>query len=290
MTFNAISIIPQNSNSIRFDVRNVDQNNPYQVKKIEGLDPDELSPMFYGSSSDGTQRFYDLALKPREITILIQLNPRFNLSETHTYLRKELYKRILATRTGLSEIQFHDDAMTIARLYGFITRFESPQFTKTPTVQITIRCNDPMFRGLVPTVIGDGITAFDDFGGGRLTFYDDDSDAPHGVVLQFVSTSSSLNTVFTLRDDLSTFPYTWEFQIVPVTTFLTGDILRISSEFNNKYVTMERSGVVTNMLDRIVITKNTWPLIFPGPNTFVMQEFAKWDMTKVTFTPAFWGL
>ncbi len=87
MRVTSISMLSNDKEAISFDLRNVASQSPYMVKTIIGLDADELIPRFYGFSKNGTKKFYDFKLKPRDIVMRIVMNPRFNLDESTSYIR-----------------------------------------------------------------------------------------------------------------------------------------------------------------------------------------------------------
>jgi hypothetical protein len=254
----------------------------YIVKQILGLDADEIIPRFYGFSKDGTKRFYDFRLKPKDLVMRVVLNPRFSLNETNSNIRDELYKAIAPTRTGQLEIQFHSGGTTPARLYGHITKVEVPYFSQIPELQITIRCDDPMFRGLTPVVLD----ATDLGSANPVIIADSSSTAPHGLALKMTLTASL--ATFIIQDKASS--PTWKFEVVPATTFLTGDEIYLSTEFTNRYLYRIRSGVTLHLLDKIDPEDSVWPIIFPGENPLYFPGMASLDWNYLQFLPAYWGV
>jgi len=281
MRVTSVSLFANESEAIRFDLRNVASQSQYVVRQILGLDAEELVPRFDGFSKDGSQAFYDVRMKPRDVVMRIVLNPRFNLNETHDYIRDTLYKAISATRSGLLELQFHAGASIAATIKGHMTKFEVAYFSKTPELQITIRCNDPLFRGINPVVMN--VTDLPIVN--PVVLADSMSTAPHGFRLRidFKATTPT----FTVRD-AETNP-TWEFKVVPPTSFLSGDVLYFSSEYAKRYLYMIRGGVTTHLLDRIEPT-SIRPLIFPGFNEFWFPEIASFNWQELRFDAAYWGV
>ena len=126
------------------------------------MDAEEIVPRFYGFGLTTTSplntkpRFYDFGMKPRNVVIRVVLNPRYKLDETYADIRDELYRNISSNRTGLIVLHFYYGATTVARLTGFITKFEVSHFTQLPEAQITIRCDDPMFRAINSVMLRTG--------------------------------------------------------------------------------------------------------------------------------------
>lgn len=281
MRVTSVSLFANEEEAIRFDLRNVSSQSPYVIRSMIGLDAEELIPRFDGFSKDGSQSFYDVRMKPRDIVMRIVLNPRFNLNETHDYIRDTLYKAISATRSGLLEMQFQAGASIAARIFGHMTKFEVAYFSKTPELQITIKCDDPLFRGMNPVVmqVADLPTV------NPIVVADSLSTAPHGLSLRIAFKATT--ATFTIRDK-NTNPE-WEFKVTPASSFLSGDVLYLGTEFNNRYLYMVRSGVTTHLLDRID-PSSIRPTIFPGFNQFWFPEIASFNWQELRFDAAFWGV
>ncbi len=72
-------------------------------------------------------------------------------------------------------MQFNNGDNTVAAISGFVTKFEAPNFTKTPEVQLTVNCSDPMLKALDEVNVD--VTDLDPF---FTTIVDDESTSPHG--------------------------------------------------------------------------------------------------------------
>lgn len=280
MTLTTVNLISEDQETLRLDVDRV-YHSPYLVKKITGLDADDLVPKFYGFSIDGTKKFYNLNLKPRTISILIHLHPRPHLDETVKSLRDQLYKMILVGRTGLLRVQFFDGASCLGRIDGLVTKFEAPSFTTDPTITLTIQCKDPMIRGinkltLTPTEIGTLST---------IQISDSQSTAPHGFKMDIIFTGA-IGEFNIQNKQVSP---DWYFKLIGTSLFAVGDTLHISTEFGNKYVYRIRGGVTTYLMDKID-PSSIWPTIFSGLNSFYISQFASIDWLGIEYDTAYWGL
>src|SRR5215510_8111613 len=138
MRISNITLNANESEICDFGFRDPTTRNQYIAKAIIGLDSDEIVSKFYAFGLDSKNRFYDLAIKEREVVIRIALNPNRVISDTYSDLRDDLYKAISASRTGEVQLYFYSGATLIAELSGFITKFEVPHFSKIAEVQITI--------------------------------------------------------------------------------------------------------------------------------------------------------
>lgn len=261
--------------------KNPSSSNPYNTTAIDGLDAEEVTAKFYGLAVTSKKKQYNLSLPERDVTLHIALNPDFAANKSYSDLRDDLYKAVYSSRTGLIELRFKDDAVTKAVLYGFVSKFESPRFTKTPEVNITIRCPEPMLKAPTRTdisVVGLGST---------FTITDSLSTAPHGM--KFDLTFNADTATFVMKDSATP---EWAFTLNPVAVggvsgFKNNDHLYVSSESGDKSVYLIRSGTTYPLADKIV-PGSSWPLIFPLANTFVITTgvFTWGAMSHVT---TYWG-
>ena len=106
--------------AITFSLRDADPNAQYMVRTIIGIDAQEIIPKFYGFGLQSKQRLYDFGMKARDIVIRAVLKPRFNLDESYSDIRDELYRAISANRTGIVVLHFNSGATTVAKIPGFI--------------------------------------------------------------------------------------------------------------------------------------------------------------------------
>lgn len=267
--------------AINFSLRNSDPTAQYMVRTILGLDADDLIPKFYGFGLATKPKFYNFGMKPRDIVMRIVLNPRFNLDESYSDVRDELYKAISSNRTGLIVLHFRSGATTVSRIMGFITKFEVPYFERLPEVQITVHCNDPLFRAINPVIY----TPSELNTTNPILVADSLSTAPHGFHFQvtFKATAPS----FTIQD-VATNPE-WVFTVTPNGGFQSGDVLDFSSDYGDKFLYMVRGGVTTHLMDRIA-PGSIMPMIFPGHNEFYFVNIAQIDWNTLDYYAAYWGV
>jgi hypothetical protein len=276
-----IGLYSDNVEAISFSLTDVEPTDQYMVRNIVGLDGDELIPRFYGFGRRTGQKFYDFAMKPRDIVIRIVLHPRFNLDESYSDVRDTLYRAISSVRTGLITLHFNAGATTVARIFGFITKFEVPYFTQLPEVQITVRCDDPMFRAINPVVYDPSKLRTTN----PIIIADSLSTAPHGFQMQVTFTAATAS--FTIQDE-ATDPE-WLFKVIPSGGFLTGDILHFSSEYTNKYLYLIRDLTTIQLVDKIQ-PESVWPIIFPGATEFHFVDIANFDWDVLEYYAAYWGV
>ncbi len=269
------------NNVVNLSYRDPTSQNPYIVKSIIGLDADEIIPKFYGVSDISNEKYYDLSLSKRDVIIQIGLNPNFSLGKSYSELRDDLYRLISSSRTGSIQLQFNNGDITVAAISGFVTKFEAPNFTKTPEVQLTINCSDPMLKAL--NEINVDVTSLNpEF----TTVIDDESTSPHGFRFGVIFSDTIID--FSIQDALIP---SWAFEInltgSPLTQFINGDELHFSSENNNRYLFLIRGFDIIHLVDRIIPT-SIWPIVFPGNNDFICSDYVKWDY--ITYYPTYWGV
>jgi hypothetical protein len=277
MKLTSVEIHPANSTNIAIlSFRDPTSANSYNVKGITGLDADEITPRYYGAS--GSTKFYNLSLGKKDIVFKIGLNPNF-ATETYSDLRDALYKMIASSRTGRVQVRFKNDTEVIAAVSGFISKFESPLFEKTQEILITVSCDDPMLRAItaisVPTLSLDP---------SNTVIWDEKSTAPHGFAFELLFTSPVASLLIEDPDD-----ETWSFEVVPSGGFLADDVLFFSSEYNDKYLHLLR-GIDIIYLADVITSGSIWPIIFPGENTFTLNNPSVLTWNSVSYYPAYWGV
>jgi len=281
MKVTGVEISSDNANIINFGMSDVSSSDKYLVKSIFGLDADEVIRKFYSFASNSTAKFYNFSMKKREIVFRIVLNPNYSINEDFSEIRDEIYRSISSSRTGLINILFRSGGAAVAQISGYFTKFEVPYFSKTPELQITINCDDFMLRGFNPVEIEANVLGNTN----HIYVSDSISTAPHGMMFSVEYTAAS--SYFEITDDLSN--KSWYFKVTPIGGFLSGDILEISSEYNNRIARIIRGSSVIPIMDAIS-TDSSWPLVFPGSNEFEAYDKTKFDWLFVSYYPAYWGL
>ncbi len=281
MKVTGVELSSENANIINFGMSDVSSNDKYLVKSIFGLDADEVIRKFYSFASNSNSKFYNFSLKKREIVFRIVLNPNYSINEDFSEIRDEIYRSISSSRTGLINILFRSGGAAVAQISGYFTKFEVPYFSKTPELQITINCDDFMLRGFNPVEIEANVLGNTN----HIYVSDSISTAPHGMMFSVEYTAAS--SYFEITDDLSN--KSWYFKVTPIGGFLSGDILEISSEYNNRIARIIRGSSVIPIMDAIS-TDSSWPLVFPGSNEFEAYDKTKFDWLFVSYYPAYWGL
>lgn len=275
MRVQGIDLYSNNKLIMSFNVAGPDNLNSYVLKGITGLDAEEITPLFYGQGEETNTKFYDMVLQPREIGILIGLNPNYRLNLTAGDLRGDLYKAIASSRSGLIQLRFMDNEVAVATISGFIIKLEGPVSTKEPQVQLTIRCDNPIFTSL--DVMNQIVTGLSET---APLLIDPISTAPHGFKFKLTFTGSV--NPFIIQDPNDD----WVFQINYA--FLSGDELYFSSVNGDKYIYRIRSAVTLHLMD-VIETGSVWPILFPGENQFEINT-SSFDWNEVYWNDTHWGI
>jgi hypothetical protein len=267
---------------IIFSLDETDPSNRYLARAIVGIDAEEIIPKFYALGAVSGRKMYEFTMKPREIVARVSLNPMFGINEDVSDIRDAIYRLISANRFGELVLQFRSGSSIVSGISGLITKMEVPYFTRSPELQITIQCNDPMFRSVVPASFDE-----DDLPSANpIKIVDDASTAPHGFSLKVKFTATT--TTFAVQDDPTT--PDWKFEVTPSSSFLINDELEVSSEYGNKRVFLNRAiGSDIELMDKVV-SGSVWPQIFPGPNVLYFPQIANFDWLEITHNSAFWGV
>lgn len=286
MIIDAIQLYSNSVKYAEFSLDHTDHTQRYILQDSTGLDVDEVSPTFYNYAPGSSRvKFINQVPKTRAVVLKIKLNPQYHLGETPSVLRDAMYKAVSSARTSLVELRFVNNGVVKATIPGFITKLEAPLFTASPEVKITVMCEQFFLKNPAQITATPSPTA------ASFTITDSVSTAPHGFKANVKLTFGDSDGI-RLRDSTST----WTFDFTGA-LLIKDDVLWISSEEGDRYLYFIRSGVKTLLLDK-VIPGSSWPLIFPGANSFVIERLSTglvpssvpvyWN--SLTYYETFWGV
>jgi hypothetical protein len=283
MRLTSIDLYSNNNQVAALSFKDPRSKNPYVAQNVTGLDADEIVPKFYGTDTGATINHHDLVVNKREIVVLVALNPQFSQGKSYSDLRDDLYRGIATSRDGTIQLRLKNGAKTVAAISGFVTKFETAHFSKTPQVQMTIRCDDGMLRSPEETQV-DLIKLSTD-----VTLVDNVSTAPHGF--KFNVTFDAISDDFVIRDSATP---TWQFTVTPGTIgadsgFLVNDVLYFSSAYDGKTVYIKRGMDTIYLVDKIAVG-SSWPVMFPGPNEMQFVADGAFTWNEFTYYQSYWGV
>lgn len=278
MIINAVHLYSNGVKYAEFSLDQTDHTQRYIIKDATGWSMDEILPMYRGTGASTPRRkFFELKMQQRDIVMKIKLNPQYSLNETPSSLRDALYKAVSSYYTSDIELRFMNGATTVASISGFVTKFEALLFSSNPEIIINLRCDDAFLRD--PAVVNVSLPAAST----APTIVDNISTAPHGFKFRLTLTSASAGIKFQKPGDGE-----WYFDIDY--DFLNGDVLWFSSELNDRYLYVVRSGVTIHIADKLT-AGSTWPLIFPGTNSFaVVMTSTTFTWNSITHFLTYWGV
>lgn len=283
MNFTKVDLLSSGSDQvISMSFQDPTLSSPYVLKALLGLDIDEVSTRYYGKGVSG-KPFYAMDVGGRTVVIQVVLNPNYALGQTVKSLRANVYRAISSTRTGALTLRFLDGANSIATISGFVQKVEAEHFSSSPELKITLDCSrEPLLRSeqsySVPVNFSNPVQAIVE---------DDVSEAPHGVYMELLCTNPVFGISF-----YDAVPIEWQFVIRPLlinnsSGFLSGDILRVSSEEHNRFVYIVRNGQEFQLAN-YVEPGSVWPIIFPGTNIF--NRTANFNWVSINYRHAYWGI
>lgn len=212
-----------------------EDDNPYQVAEIEGLEPVKANLTSSSYAGNDGEVFQGAKRAARNIKIKLDLDPDF-VDDTFTTLRQGLYPFFLPK----SEIRlrFYSDTGLYLDINGVVEEFTAPLFEKEPTAEIGIMCYQPDFTD--PRIVSvDGLTV------------DDDTN----TVLDYPGTVET-GTVVTLNLNRPITDFTIYnvdeggniLQLDFTGTLLEDDMLVVSSLKGAKGITLTRTGISSSYL------------------------------------------
>lgn len=227
---------------------------PYQVGSIEGLEPVKASLVSTSYAGADGENFQSAKLPARNIKFQIDLDPDFN-PKTYTDLRRDLYKFFMPK--SQITMRFYLTSGLYLDIVGVVEEFSSPLFQEDPIVDISIMCYHPDFidaRMITETgvTVSSVINTEIDYPGTVRT----------GTVLT-LHVNRSLGAFSIYNSDESGNTQQLDF----TGALVSGDILVISSLRGNKGITLTRATVSSSFLYGRS-SQSSWIEFFEGLNQF----------------------
>lgn len=240
----------------------------YLVTKVEGLDP--VKAVIVSSSfakQDGTQ-YQSARREERDLRLVLKLEPDY-ANETVRELRTRLYRYFMTKAEVTLKFTLVDGLEVEVK--GRVETCEAAIFDSEPAVVVSIRCFDPDFVDPTPVVV-EGETV-DDMTEITIAY---SGTVETGVELVLnVDRDLDEFTIFHRPPDGSTRTMNFEYELE------AGDVLRISTVFGNKYLTLTRDSVTTSVLNGMDPASN-WTEFQNGNNH--IRVYATGDPIPYTIT------
>lgn len=174
----------------------------------------------------------------------------------------------------------------VCTISGYIESNEPSIFTKKSGTQISIICPDPYFYSVISsTKVFAGLDPLFEFPFSNESSAEDlilfgnvkdktediigyPGDVDVGVVMTIVSTGTVRNVyIFNVHTREKMFIDTTRLETLTGHVIIEGDIIEISTVVGNKYITLLRDGIITNILN-CLSRDSDWPRLTKGNNVF----------------------
>lgn len=304
MRITQIDLYSSDTSYLRLPIVGASPRDPYLVKAVIGLDADEIAHAFYAFGGASALPMHRFTLPKREIIIRAQVNPDYILNEVPADLRDEIYRMIASNRNGMIHIRLVNEGSVVAHTTAWMKKLEVPHFSRIPELQLTLECDDPIFRAMSNVEVPS--ESFLSYGGLSvylaypLVVVDSQSTAPHGF--EFALNIGTTISTLTIKDK-DTDPE-WTFKITPGTIggtagFVDTDYIYFSSVEGEAKLqllrgsTNEVGGTLYDIMDKVDVG-SVWPIMFPGKNEFYIPELENIDLganlPRFYYKPAYWGV
>lgn len=208
---------------------------PYQVAQIDGLDPVKATLVSTSFAGTDGENFQSAKRPARNIKIKLDLDPDFN-PKTYTDLRRDLYPFFMPK--SQITLRFYLTSGLYLDIVGIVEEMSSPLFEEDPTVDISVMCFQPDFiDGRMVTVPGltvDTTTNIE---------IDYPGSVEAGTVITLnVNRSLATFTIYNIDEggNISRLDFS--------DALIAGDVLVISSIKGNKGITLTRASVSSSKL------------------------------------------
>lgn len=229
-----------------------DLDNGFLLEEVEGLDPVKATITTSSFAQLDGSEYQFSRREERNIKLKISLEPDWGVDTVRT-LRKKLYEYFMPK--SLVTLTFYTSDGLPVDIMGRVESFESPLFTNTPAVDISILCFNPDFYSQAPSSF-DGSTT-------QLNLESSivyDGSIETGLVFTlFVNRTLPEFTFYHYPPDGSF--HSLEFS----TPLIAGDVLTISTISGDKGATLNRASVASSVLYGIS-PQSDWIELMPGIN------------------------
>lgn len=227
---------------------------PYQINSIEGLDPGKATLVSTSSAGQDGETYQSSKRPPRNIKLKLDFDPDFG-AKSYSELRNDLYAWFMP-RARITMRYFLSTGLYVD-IDGIVESMDSPLFVDDPDVTISIMCYQPDFVdarivSLPGFTVADSTTTVIDYPG--------TVEAGTVLTINFNRAASSFSIYNT---DEGGNPQQLDF----TDPILSGDVLVISSLVGNKGITRTRTGVSSSVLYGRS-SQSSWIKLREGENQF----------------------
>lgn len=253
----------------------------YQLNGLSGLAIDQLNSTL-ASANTG----YNLQLGPREIVILLGLNPNYDSGSTNQSLRDRVYKGLTKSPKGIIICRLHMTDGPVRRIETKLKKVENNMSVATPQLQITL-------EGIRSTIVGEEwnqLESLTRYSGG-FSILDEESTAPHGFQIA-VKVNSDITGDFVLQNRLDQTYFMLRPSALIGGSFQADDTILINSFEGRKSVQVTRGGGMPTFYNAaaMIMAGSVWPKVTHDTVTrFTMNEETSLNELLGYFN-TYWGV
>lgn len=250
----------------------------FVVESIDGLDPVKATIVSSAFAQLDGEQYQSSRREKRNIILTLGIEPDYAITNVAD-LRRQLYNFFMPK--SRVQFRFFQTGEPVLEIYGRVESFDSSKFTKEPSAVISVLCFDPDFYTQQSVVI-EGTTTSSSV----VTTHNYEGTVETGFLFSLLIDRAI--TEFTIYhspadDSLRSLGFS------VATSLEAGDVLKISTQPGNKYVTLTRAGVDSSYLFGVSPQSN-WINLFPGANELrVFAEGAAIPYT-IEYTTKYGGL
>lgn len=252
----------------------------FHIRNIEGLGMPEINVNLTSAVDNRMAAYNGSRSQNRQIVITAAMYADYAGGKTIGDLRDSLYKLIgrVGDKTDYIYVDLHNaDGGVIRYTWGYISKIESPQFSKEALVQITIECIPLHILGVT-----DQTGPTDSYS----LIVDNRGTAPTSVSMEIRVGSESKPSYFAVFMESKRM-----FSLQRNGHFIEGDVIRLDTSPEKRSITLTRALVTTDLL-RHVIGSSEWFEIPPGKTQLSVQSNTAptpYNIEKITTTRRYWG-
>lgn len=267
-----VSLLNELGTQLEFPIFEESAPVPFTIREIQGLGPvkSDISTTSL-AKRDGT-RILSNRTPERNIVMQIGISPNYASGQSVQEVRHALYSSFIPGDKVTFTAYTSDGSRYL--IDGKIEEVEPVLFTKDPTVQVSILCEDPYFRG-PSAIVANGIQ------GTALTInYEGTAPTPFTFLLTATGAISTLN----LRKSEGLGKYFYYDKALA-----SGNKLEVNTTDGSKYVMKTVGTTVSNALNGWR-TSSEWLKLTRGSNIFLLTTATGTATYKITYVPKFVGV
>lgn len=263
--------------TINMNVLGAGPRDSLQVRKITGLGPPDVD-LFIGEYARDGGSYNGRRVAKRNVVMDIGLNPNHGENETVDGLRESLYKMFLDPSVDGDNlfVELVDDIKPKRIFEGFVEKFEGDIFSKDTAVNISLICPDPYLRDAIPTELTGSFTTFP---------FNYTGTAETGFYVEVHITSGT--DFLTIDNNGSRMVFDYD--------FLVGDVVKVNTTPGSRSILVHRTGFPDYSILGTMTADSPWIKLHSQNNVLrvydeVATETNVASMTKLVYTPTYWGI